>query len=155
MKVYIGIDWSKEKHDAIFMNEAGQAILYSKFAHMQDGFLELDAARQKLDVQPSECVVGIETSYNLIVDALWNWGYEQVYVLPPSAVNRSRGRYKQSKARTDRSDAWLIANLLRTELHNIHPWMPNTPLTRQMSAQVNLVLSLTKESQRMANHLSR
>jgi transposase len=153
MKVYIGIDWSKEKHDAIFMNEAGTAILYIRFAHMQEGFLELDAARQKLGVKPSECIVGIETSYNLIIDALWNWGYEQVYVLPPSAVNCSRGRYKQSKARTDRSDAWLIANLLRTELHNFHPWLPNTPLTRQMSTQVNLVISLTKESQRMANQL--
>ena len=86
MKVYIGIDWSKEKHDAIFMNEAGTAILYIRIAHMQAGFLELDAARQKLGVKPSECIVGIETSYNLIIDALWNWGYEQVYVLPPSAV---------------------------------------------------------------------
>jgi transposase len=153
MKVYIGIDWSKEKHDANFMNEAGQAIQYCRFAHTQTGFLELDAARQKLGVDPSECIVGIETSYNLLVDALWNWGYEQVYVLPPSAVNRSRGRYKQSKARTDRSDAWLIANLLRTELHNFHPWRPNTALTRHMSAQVNLVFALTKESQRMANQL--
>ena len=153
MKVYIGIDWSKEKHDAIFMNEAGQAIMYCQFSHMQSGFLELDDARRKLGVEPSACIVGIETSYNMIIDALWNWGYDQVYVLPPSAVNRSRGRYKQSKARTDRSDAWLIANLLRTELHNFHPWRPNTALTRQMSAQVNLVFSLTKESQRMANQL--
>ena len=69
MKVYIGIDWSKEKHDAIFMNEAGQAILYIRFAHMQEGFLELDAARQKLGVKPSECIVGIETSHNLIVES--------------------------------------------------------------------------------------
>ena len=61
MKVYIGIDWSKEKHDAIFMNVAGQAIQYCQFAHTQTGFLELEAARQKLGLAPSECIVGIET----------------------------------------------------------------------------------------------
>ena len=82
MKVYIGIDWSKEKLDAIFMNEAGQAILYCQLAHMQPGLLELGDARRKLGVEPIECIVGIETSYNLIIDALWNWGYDQVYVLP-------------------------------------------------------------------------
>lgn len=153
MEVYIGIDWSEQKHDVLFMNPAGQTMLSFQMAHDQEGFLQLEAARQELAVSTDDCLIGIETAHNLVVDFLWAWGYQQVYVLPPSAVNRSRGRFKQSRARTDQSDAWLIADLLRTEQHNFHPWYPDSPLTRQIRAQVSLVLSLTRESWRLANQL--
>ncbi len=153
MKVYIGIDWSEQKHDVVLMNEAGQTVLSLKISHKQEGFLQLEEARQDLDLSLEDCIVGLETSHNLLIDFLWACGYYQVYVLPPSAVNRSRGRFKQSKSRTDQSDAWLIANLLRTDLHNFNPWFPDSPLTRQMRVQVRWLLSLSREIQRLSNQL--
>ncbi len=48
MQVYIGIDWSEEKHDVIFMNEAGADLASMCMPHSLEGFAQFDAARQKL-----------------------------------------------------------------------------------------------------------
>jgi len=40
-----------------------------------DGFLQLDAARQQLQVMPEECLVCLETAHNLLIDFLWSRGY--------------------------------------------------------------------------------
>ena len=107
MKLYIGIDWSEKKHDIVYMNENGATLLVQQIEHTQEGFNELDKARIKFKVAPEDCVVGIETNYTLLIEYLWAKGYQRVYMLPPSAVKRSRGRFKQTNAQTDQSDAWL------------------------------------------------
>jgi transposase len=135
------------------MNQAGAEVLYQQIDHSQAGFRELDETRAKFGIAAQDCVVGIETAHNLLIEFLWAQGYQQIYVLPPSAVKRSRGLFKQTNARTDQSDAWLIANLLRNDLHNFHPWYPDGELICNMRVLVKLILSLTKESQRITNQL--
>jgi len=83
MEVYTGIDWSESKHAVAFMNEAGAILAQITIPHTPDGFQRLDATRQKLDVAADECLVGLETSHNLLIDFLWARGYTQVYVIPP------------------------------------------------------------------------
>jgi transposase len=153
MKVYIGIDWSEEKHDICILNEQGAILKTWQILHTQAGFSEVIAALEQLAILPQESYFGIETAYNMVVDFLFGWGYEQLYVLPPSAVKAARQRYRQSPARTDQSDAWLIANLLRTDLDHYHCWLPNRPLTLQIAARVSLSLKLTRQAQRYTNQL--
>jgi len=153
MKVYIGIDWSEDKHDICILNEAGALLKGWQIDHTQSGFMEIIAALEELAVTSQESYFGIETAYNLVVDFLSGWGYPHLYVLPPGAVKAARQRYKQSQARTDQLDAWLIANLLRTDLANFHAWLPNQPLTCQIAAQVKLILKLSRQAQRYTNQL--
>ena len=153
MKVYLGIDWSKEKHDLVILNEAGQIILRDQIAHTQEGFMQIEQARSKLGVSACECVVGIETAHNVLIDFLWDWEYQQVYVLPPNAVRSARGRFRQSGAHNDESDAWLIADLLRTDLGCFNLWYPDSPLTRQLRVHVRLVMSLSRQIVRHTNQL--
>lgn len=153
MQVYTGIDWSENKHDVVFMNRAGAAVAQLTIAHTVEGFLELDEAREKVGVAPEECLVCLETAHNLLIDFLWSRGYRQVYVIPPSVVKANRGRQGQSKARTDPSDAELIADILRTDLGRLQPWHPDSLLTRQIQAQVSLVRYLTREVVRTSNRL--
>jgi hypothetical protein len=77
-----------------------------------EGFPEPDAARQQLQVASEECLVHMETAYNLPIDFLWSRSYRHVYVTPPSVVKANRGWQGQSRARTDLSDAELIAGIL-------------------------------------------
>ena len=77
MTVYIGIDWSQLKHDVCFLNEAGAAIARVVLAHSPEGFARFEAHRQQLGVSPVECLVGIETAHNLVIDYLWGHGYTQ------------------------------------------------------------------------------
>lgn len=153
MRVYIGIDWSEAKHDLTFLNEHGQQLMYFTVAHTEVGLMEIERARQKLQVPVEECVIGLETAHNLLIDFLWEWGYEQVYVLPPQAVKKARTLYRQSNAHDDQSDSWLIANLLRHDLPQFHRWSPDSALTRQLRVEIGLVLEFAQDIRRLSNRL--
>ena len=153
MNVFMGIDWSQEKHDVAFMNAAGAIIARLTVPHQPDGFRKLEATRQQLGVAVEECLVGLETDHNLLVDYLWERGYSQVYVIPPSVVNSSRGRYGNSGAKDDSKDAQLLADLLRTDRARLQPWRPDSQLTRQIRAKVGFVNHLTHATNRLANRL--
>jgi len=107
MQVYIGIDWSEKKHDAVFINEAGSSLAIVTFEHSVEGLEKFESVRQDLGQAPGEVIVGLETAHNLLIDYLWAHRYTQVYVVPPSVVKSARKRYRQSGARTDESDAEL------------------------------------------------
>lgn len=153
MRVYIGIDWSESKHDIVFMNEAGSPIVRLTIPHTLEGFLELDATRQALGVAQQDCLIGLETAHNLVIDYLWSRNYPHVYVVPPSVVKSTRGRYGHSGARTDQSDAFLLADLLRTDRARLQPWHPDSLLTRQIRAKVSLIHHLTHSVVRLSNRL--
>jgi len=101
MKVYIGIDWSENKHDICLMHEDGEVLRVLQIRHTITGFRELDMARQSLGVAIRECVVGLETAHNLLVDYLWDQQYTQIYILPPNAVKSAQKRFRQSGAKDD------------------------------------------------------
>ena len=97
--------------------------------------------------------MGLETAHNLLVDFLWDRDYTQYYVLPPKMVQRSRERYRQSGARSDPSDAFVIADVLRTDRNRLQPWFRDTLLTRQVRAKVSLIHHLTESGVRLSNRL--
>jgi transposase len=153
MQMYLGIDWSATKHDVCFLNEAGAPIARQILAHSSEGFQKLEAYRQKLGVPASDCLVGIETAHNLLIDFLWGHGYTQVFVIPPSVVKSTRSRYRQSGARTDQSDAFVLADVLRTDRTRLQLWKPDHVLTRQIRSRVGLLNHLTHQSVQLSNRL--
>lgn len=153
MVVYTGIDWSENKHQVMIINQEGASVAQLSIAHTAEGFCQLDELHQKLGVTADDCVIGLETAHNLLIDFLWARNYRQIYVIPPS-VTRSRQRsFRQSGARTDERDAFLIADLLRTDRHRLHPWHPDGLLVRQMRAKVSLHVHLTRTKVRQSNRL--
>jgi hypothetical protein len=68
--------------------------------------------------EPQQVVVGIETDRGLLVQALLAAGY-QVYAVNPLAVSRCRDRHTTSRAKSDAGDAKLLADLVRTDRHNL------------------------------------
>ena len=145
MALLIGIDWSQDHHNVRIHNEAGALVVRFEMAHSPAGFAKLDEEIAKLGVSPANGLVALETAHNLVVDFLWSRSY-QVYVVAPSIVNRSRGRYTSSGAHDDDRDAFILAELLRTDLHRFAPWKPDGPLVRQMRAKLSLVDSLPSPS---------
>jgi transposase len=134
MQVYLGIDWSQRKHDAVFMNPAGASIAELCISHNPEGFRKLDALRRQVGVPAQDCLVGLETAHNLLVDYLWDRGYSQVYVVHPS-------------------DAFVVADVLRTDRGRLQPWFPDSLLTRQIRAKVSLIGHLTRGIVRLHNRL--
>lgn len=151
--IFIGIDWSQDKHDIGYIDNSGKEILHQVIGHNQAGFQVFHQRCKELGWAPNECHIGIETSYNLLVDELWSYGYEHVYVIPPSVVKSSRGRYSSSGARTDQRDAFTLADILRTDRHRLQPWQPDSVLTRQMRSKVTILYQMTRQITAMRNRL--
>jgi len=153
MQVYIGIDWSEEKHDIIFMNQAGADLVSLCIAHKLEGFAQFDQTRRNLKLSTEDCLVGVETAYSLLVDYLWSHGYHNLYILPPNQVHDNQGRFRQSGAKDDPADARLIADIVRTDRGRLKPWQPDGLLVRQMRAELSVVLQLTTQTTRLSNQL--
>ncbi len=153
MRVYIGIDWGPISHVICYLNEAGVGIAQQVIEHTAEGFAKFDTQRAKLGVPAGECLVGIETAHSLLVDYLWGHGYNQVYVIPPNVVRSTRGRYRQSGARNDASDAYVLADSLRTDRGRLQLWRPDHVLTRQLRSRVSLLIHLTRTIVRLSNRL--
>jgi len=149
---YFGIDWSEKHHNLCVQNAAGATISELKLKHTLEGFEQLDRERCKLDVPAANCFVAIETSHNLLVDYLLDRGYI-VYLIPPQATDKYRGRKRSSGARTDESDAAVLAKAVRTDGECHQRLRPNSALTQQILAQVRLIEVLRRSIQRQSNQL--
>lgn len=123
-----------------------------QFDHSPTGFAQIELERRKLDVPAPDCPVGIETSYNLVVDFLLDYSYP-VYLIPPQATEGYRNRQRTSGAHDDTSDAALLASIMRTDREGHRRLKPNQPLTLQMAAQVRLIELLRRSIQRQTNQL--
>jgi transposase len=150
--IYIGIDWSEAKHDVCILNHEG-AIL-KEFIIAQTGkgqrVLEQEIATFGLDAE--HCLVGLETSNNLVMDFLQPRPYT-AYVIPPNQVASSRGRFSSSGRRNDRSDAHLLADMLRTDRQRFTPWQADGLTVNQMKAGLRLIDDLTQSITRYSNRL--
>lgn len=153
MTVYLGIDWSELKHDVCFIHPNGEVLRQFTISHSLSGFTQLDQACRSMGLAPAECAIGIETAHNLLVDYLWDQGYRLIYVLPPQSVDSAQGRFRASRAKSDRSDAHLIADLLRTDQADFHLWQPDQAVTRQIRAGVHYLYQLHRDMVRVGNRL--
>jgi transposase len=118
--IFVGDDWAEDHHDIHLMDAQGTRLASRRLPEGLAGirgFHGLVAAHAE---EPSQVVVGIETDRGLWVDALTAAGY-QVFGVNPLAVARYRDRHHVSGAKSDASDAKLLADLVRTDRHNHRP----------------------------------
>jgi len=148
----IGVDQGSKKHDVHVMDTAGIPLLQFTIDHTQVGFEYLHHQRAQLNVPSSDCLVALESGYSLLVDYLLDQGYP-VYVIPGKAVDRYRDRYRQSRSRSDHSDAQLLGHVLRTDRAMYTPLTVDQPLTYQLRSQVKLLLNLKRTILNMCNQL--
>ena len=72
------------------------------------------------DTEPGEVAVGIEIDRGLWVMALRAAGYT-VYAINPRQVSRYRERHGTSGAKSDKADAHTLADMVRTDSHQLRP----------------------------------
>jgi transposase len=142
MKTIIGIDWSESKHCVHIYNEAGSLLTRLEIPHSLEGFAQLRRRIAAINSEPSNCLIAIETSHNLLVDYLARCGYT-LYILVPSVVKSNRGRQGSSGAKDDDRDAQLLGDILRTDRGRLIPWQADGPLVRQMRSLLSWVDDLT------------
>jgi len=123
--VYAGIEVAKHHHEAVLLDDAGvQQGSSLRFDNSREGFTQF---LQHLDALPEEIQVALEATghyWLALYDALTEHGLE-VIVLNPLQVEAYRKSFLR-KAKTDRKDAWMIADLLRIGRAIPFPCLPRT-----------------------------
>ena len=118
--IFVGDDWAEDHHDLYVMDEAGNRLAGRRLPEGLAGVGQLHELIAERVNEPDQVVIGIETDRGLWVTALIAAGY-QVYAVNPLAVARYRDRHHVSGAKSDTSDAKLLADLVHTDRHNHRP----------------------------------
>lgn len=149
---YVGIDWADKGHQICVVDERGRAIHSASIPHSQEGFLELLALLRGLSSDPQGILIALERDKGLLVDFLLLHSY-RVYGLNPKVVDRYRERYSVAERKSDRFDAFVLANILRTDRHRFRPILPDSPLIRELRVLTRDHKKLVKERTRLTNQL--
>ncbi len=124
--LFVGDDWSEARHDVEIQDESGRRLGRGRLAEGIVGIVgiarlhELIAQQLGEDDGPEQVVVGIETDRGPWVVALIAAGY-QVYAINPLQVARYRERHSVSGAKSDTADAHTLADMVRTDRHQLRP----------------------------------
>jgi transposase len=121
--LFVGDDWAEEHHDVEVQNESGRVLGRAKLPEGVAGIARLHAMIGEHlgpDDEPVTVVVGIETDRGPWVQALIAAGY-QVYAINPLQVARYRERRGVSGAKSDTGDAHALADMVRTDGHQLRP----------------------------------
>lgn len=132
--VFAGLDWAVHTHAVCIIDAAGSVLERFEVAHDRGGLAEL---LRRLARHGQRVRIAIERPSGLIVDALVDAGH-QVFPIHPNAVKASRPRYRSHGAKSDASDAYLLADLLRTDGHR---WRALAPQSDNIQALRALVRS--------------
>ncbi len=130
--VFAGLDWAVQTHAVCVIDAAGAVLDRFEIAHDREGLTEL---MRRLARFGDRVRIAIERPSGLIVDALVEAGHH-VFPIHPNAVKASRPRYRSHGAKSDSSDAYLLADLLRTDGHRWRELSPQSDSIRALRALV-------------------
>jgi transposase len=128
--VFCGIDWAESHHDVAVIDAEGQLLARRRITDDVAGFaLLLEVLAEHGDTVQDPAPVAIETTRGLLVAALRTTG-RQVFSINPLAVSRYRDRYSVARKKSDRGDAIVLANILRTDMAAHRPLPNDTELAQ-------------------------
>ena len=148
----VGIDWAERHHDVCLMAADGQVLAAERIGDGVAGVARLHELIATYADAPAEVAVGIETDRGLLVGALVAAGY-QVYAVNPLAASRYRERHTISGAKSDRADARMLADLVRTDRHYHRPVKGDSGLAEAVKVLARGHQQLVWARRRQANML--
>lgn len=145
---FAGLDWASRLHAVCVIDERGSVVAQFEAAHDAAGLAEMNRRLR----QAGASAVAIERPSGLIVDALLEAGLA-VVPIHPNVVKATRPRYRSHGGKSDASDAYLLADLLRTDGHRFAPLEPQIDDIRALRALVRGRDDLVATRVQLANQL--
>jgi transposase len=146
--VFAGLDWASQAHAVCVIDERGAICLHFDVAHDAAGLRELVRRLRGAGVQR----IAIERPSGVLVDALVDAGFH-VVPIHPNAVKASRPRYRSHGGKSDASDAYVLADLLRTDGHRFKSLAAQSDEIRALRALVRGRDDLVAARVQLANQL--
>lgn len=151
MPYFVGVDWASQEHAVCVIDERARVVLRTTIAHTAE---ELNELRTKLTrlAAPTDLPLAVERPSGLLIDTLVEAGFP-VVPIHPNALKASRPRYAAAQGKSDSGDAFILADLLRTDGHRFRPLHPFSDETRALRALVRARDDLVAERIALANQL--
>lgn len=146
---FAGLDWASREHAVCVIDARGTVVDRFNIAHDAAGLAECCRRLKRFGL---EIPVAIERPSGLVVDALVEAGHP-VFPIHPNAVKAMRPRYRSHGGKTDASDAFLLADALRTDGHRFRRLAPHSDAIRALRALVRGRDDLVTARIRFANQL--
>ena len=129
MGAFAGIDWAKDEHAVCVVDADGQPLARRVVCHDERGLRGLIALLHEHRVN----CIAVERPDGLLVDRLLDAG---VVVIPmhPNQVKAARPRYTAAGGKSDHFDAFVLAELARTDRHRFRALEPDSDATRALRA---------------------
>jgi transposase len=129
MRLFVGDDWAEDHHDVEVMDEAGKVLARRRLPEGVAGMAGLHELTGRFvpeDAGEAEVVIGIETDRGPWVTALIAAGYT-VFPVNPLQASRYRQRHGVSGAKSDAGDAHMLADMVRTDSHQLRAAAGDSP----------------------------
>jgi transposase len=157
--LFVGDDWAEAHHDGELMDASGRRLAKARLGEGVAGMARLHAMIAEVlgeDAEAAEVLVGIETERGPWVAALIAAGYT-VYAINPLQVARYRQRHSVCGAKSDAADAHTLADMVRTDSHQLRPVAGDTPQAEAVKvvtrAHKTLIWERTRATQRLRHAL--
>lgn len=151
MRFSVGIDWASQAHAVCIIDQSGRVHWQGSVPHTAEGLAEL-LGRLRRVRRRGPVRVALERPSGLLVDTLVDAGFS-VVPIHPNALKASRPRYSAAGGKSDPGDAFILADLLRTDGHRFRPLHPPSDDTRALRALVRGRDDLVGQRVTLANQL--
>ena len=165
VRLLAGDDWAEDHHDVELQSMDGRVLSKARLPEGVAGMARFHAmvaeAADALgataeDLDEVEVLVGIETDRGPWVQALIAAGY-RVYAINPLQVARYRERRSVSGAKSDTADAHTLADMVRTDAHQLRPVAGDSAEAAAVKvvarAHKTLIWERTRHTQRLRHAL--
>jgi transposase len=129
---FVGVDWGGAEHAVCVLDAAGRVKERFTIQHSDEGLKRLLTELRKHS-RRSTLSIAIERPSGLLVDTLVQGGY-RVVPIHPNAVKSFRARYTAAAGKDDRRDAYVLADVLRTDGLRFTELKPPSDETRAVRA---------------------
>lgn len=145
---FAALDWAKDHHDVAVVDRFGTIVAEFRFAHTAAGWTEFSEKMKPYAQVP----IALETSSGPAVDQLLQRGWA-VYPVNPKAAQRYRERKIPSGDKSDRPDAYTLADALRTDGHGWRRLKPQDEATATLRALCRDEITLIEQRTLLVNQL--
>ncbi len=142
-----GVDWAAEAHE-VCVSEEGQVAERFSAPHDERGIAALAARLKRAGVAR----VAIERPDGILVERLLAAGLE-VLAIHPNQVKAARARFAVAHGKSDRFDAYVLAELARTDAHRFRALVPDSDETKALRALTRAREDLVGVRVELANQL--
>ncbi len=142
-----GLDLASEEHRLVIVDGDGREREQRRIPHNEDGIVALIGALQASNVDR----VAIEQPNGLVVDRLLDQGI-QVVPVHPNQLAAARDRYRTG-GKSDGFDAYVLAELARTDMHRLRLLEPDSDETKALKALTRAREDLVEQRVALANQL--